>query len=145
MYIANRIFENVCAKYTPSSVKRFFFFSVSKVAITLKIECSHCLFPFSSFLPPLPLLVQFSFPFFFASVIFELIGHKKLAFWPFFNQAANFAGFVFKKSARYISTWTLIVLTMAMKHFSQWILPLRFVIGESLVTGFPAFVTLLAD
>ena len=115
MYIANRIFENVCAKYTPSSVKRFFFFSVSKVAITLKIECSHCLFPFSSFLPPLPLLVQFSFPFFFASVIFELIGHKK------------------------------IVLTMAMKHFSQWILPLRFVIGESLVTGFPAFVTLLAD
>ena len=76
MYIANRIFENVCTKYTPSSVKRFFFVSVSKVAITKnRVQPFFVsLLLLSSSSPSLSLiLLSFSF----AGVIFELIGRKK--------------------------------------------------------------------
>ena len=71
-----------------------FLFSVSKVA-TIKPRVQPLLVSLlllsSSSLPLSLILFSFSF----ASVIFELIGRKKLAFWPFFNQAANFARFVF--------------------------------------------------
>ena len=69
-----------------------------------------CFFLFSSFLPPR----SFFSPFLFIScVILQLIGRKKPVFWFFFTQmAANFAWFLFKKSARYIFIYTMQISKM---------------------------------
>ena len=72
-----------------------------------------CFFLFSSFLPPRSFFFFFP-PFRFIScVILQLIGRKKPVFWFFFTQmAANFAWFVFKRSARYIFIYTVQISKM---------------------------------
>ena len=80
--------------------------TLSKVAI-IKTKSATMVFFFSC--PPFLLLALSFFPFSFVSVILELLGLKKHAFWCFFTQTtANFVWLVFKKSARY--TWSVTAL-----------------------------------
>ena len=80
--------------------------TISKVAI-IKPRVQRLLFFFSS--PPFLLLALSFIPFSFVTVILELLGLKKRAFWCFFTQTtANFVWLVFKTSARYI--WSVTAL-----------------------------------
>ena len=71
-----------------------------------------CFFLFSSFLPPRSFFFFFfSFPFHFLCDFAAY--RKKTVSWFFFTQmAANFAWFVFKKSARYIFIYTVQISKM---------------------------------
>ena len=94
-YISNRNFENVTAKWT-FFVQKFFW---HKVVIIKTKSATIAFFLFSSF--PSPHSFFFSFPFPFVTMILELLGLKKPAFWCLFTQIiSNFVRLVFKKSAR---------------------------------------------
>ena len=86
----SRIFENVISKWT-------------KLAI-IKTESTTIAF-FSSPSFPLLALSFFLLSFSFVTVILELLGLKKPAFWRLFTQmTANFVRLVFKKSVGHIFT-----------------------------------------
>ena len=84
-------------KVTPKYTFRQNSFFRPKVAIIKTKSATIAFFLFSSFLPPRCFFFSF---FYFAGVIFELIGRKKPAFWPFFTQmvASLVNRFVFLKN-----------------------------------------------
>ena len=84
-------------KVTPKYTLRQNSFFRPKVAIKKTKSATIAFFLFSSFLPPRCFFFSF---FYFADVIFELIGRKKPAFWPFFTQmvASLVNRFVFLKN-----------------------------------------------
>ena len=82
--------------------------TISKVAI-IKPRVQRLLFFSLLLLSFSSLFLLFLFPSIFVTVILELLGLKKRAFWCFFTQTtANFLWLVFKKSARYI--WSVTAL-----------------------------------
>ena len=93
-YVSRQIYENVLPKWT-FCVQTFFRpKTISKVAIIkTTIAFFLLLLSFSS-------LFLFLLSFSFVTVILELLGPKKPAFWRLFTQmTANFVRLVFKKSA----------------------------------------------
>ena len=74
--------------------------SISNVTLVKAKSATITLFSSPPFLLlALPFLLSFSF----VTLILELLGLKKRAFWRFFTQmTANFVGLVVKKSARYL-------------------------------------------
>ena len=82
--------------------------TISKVAI-IKPRVQRLLFFSLLLLSFSSLFLLFLFPSIFVTVILELLGLKKRAFWCFFTQTtANFVWLVFKTSARYI--WSVTAL-----------------------------------
>ena len=103
IYISSRIFENVTAKWN-FCVQQFF--SAKKVTLTKKLRVQPL--PFFLLLLSSSSLFLFLLSFSFFSVILELIGPKKPAFWSLFTQmTVIFARLVFKKSAT-IYIWKFI-------------------------------------
>ena len=105
-YISSRIFDNVISKWT-FCVRQFFRpKTIFKVAI-LKTKSATIAFFLLLLSSSSLLLFLFLFLFLlsssFVTMILELLGLKKPAFWRLFTQmTANFVRLVFKKSARYV-------------------------------------------
>ena len=105
-YISSRIFDNVIAKWT-FCVQQFFSTKNYLQSSHYHVKTKSAAIFFFLLLLSFSSLFLFLLSFSFFTVILELLGLKKPAFWrPFSQMTANFVGLDFKKSATYI--WFLI-------------------------------------